>query len=74
MFNVMLESIVTWQEGVTGPGEASRSTVTILSPGFRTGWNVAAAQIIVGAAMPFTFSEGSTDTGIFTYFWYEAPF
>jgi hypothetical protein len=74
MFNLMLESVLTWQDAVTGPGKAATSTITILSPGFRTGWNVGAAQIIVGAAIPFTFSSGNTDTGIFTYFSYEAPF
>jgi hypothetical protein len=59
---------------VAGPGRTSTSAVTILSPGFRTGWNIGDAQVIVGAALPFTFSGGTTDTGIFTYFSYEAPF
>lgn len=74
MFNLMLESVVTWQEGVAGPGRTSKSTLAILSPGFRTGWNVGEAQIIVGAALPFAFNAGSTDMGLFTYFSYEAPF
>jgi hypothetical protein len=74
MFNLMLESLVTWQAAVAGPGQTSTSAVAILSPGFRTGWNIGDAQIIVGAALPFTFSGGTTDTGIFTYFSYEAPF
>jgi hypothetical protein len=74
MFNLMLESLVTWQDAVAGPGQTSTSAVTILSPGFRTGWNIGDAQVIVGAALPFTFSGGTTDTGIFTYFSYEAPF
>jgi hypothetical protein len=74
MFNLMLESLVTWQDAVAGPGQTSTSAVTIVSPGFRTGWNIGDAQIIVGAALPFTFNGGTTDTGIFTYFSYEAPF
>ena len=74
MFNLMLESAVSWQDAVAGPGRTSTSTLTILSPGFRTGWNVGDAQIIVGAALPLTFSGGTTDTGVFTYFSYEAPF
>jgi hypothetical protein len=74
MFNLMLESLVTWQDAVAGPGQTSTSTIAIVSPGFRTGWNVGAAQIIVGAAVPFTFANGTTDKGVFTYFSYEAPF
>ena len=53
---------------MAGPGQTSTSAITILSPGFRTGWNIGDAQVIVGAALPFTFSGGTTDTGIFTYF------
>ena len=56
------------------PARPRRRPSAILSPGFRTGWNIGDAQIIVGAALPFTFSGGATDTGIFTYFSYEAPF
>jgi hypothetical protein len=74
MFNLMFESVVTWQDAVVGPGQTSTSALTILSPGFRTGWNIGDAQVIVGAALPFTFSGGTTDTGVFTYFSYEAPF
>jgi hypothetical protein len=74
MFNLMLESVITWQDAVAGPGQTSTSAITILSPGFRTGWNIGDAQVIVGAALPFTFSGGTTETGVFTYFSYEAPF
>ena len=74
MFNLMLESVLTWQDSVAGPGQTASTTVTILAPGFRGGWNVGEAQIIIGAAVPFTFSQGSNDVGVFTYFSYEAPF
>jgi hypothetical protein len=74
MLNLMLESVVTWQAGMTGPAHVDHTTVTILSPGFRGGWNIGEAQIIVGAALPITFSAGTNDVGVFTYFSYEAPF
>lgn len=74
MLNLMLESVVTRQAGMTGPAHVDHTTVTILSPGFRGGWNIGEAQIIVGAALPITFSAGANDVGVFTYFSYEAPF
>lgn len=74
MLNLMLESVLSWQEAVTGPGRADYSKVATLSPGVRGGWNIGSAQVIVGAAFPVTFGPGSTDVGVFTYFSYEAPF
>jgi hypothetical protein len=74
MLNLMLESVLTWQEGVAGPGRTERLTVGVLSPGVRGGWNLGDTQIIVGAALPVTWADGSPNVGVFTYFSYERPF
>jgi hypothetical protein len=56
------------------PGLAERSAAFTLSPGARGGWNIGDHQLIVGAAIPITWTEGSTDTGAFFYLSYELPF
>ena len=41
----------------------------------RGGWNVAIdAQVIIGAAVPVTWTGGETSVGVFGYFSYELPF
>jgi hypothetical protein len=73
MLNLMLESVVQWEE--TGPaGAARREAVVTLAPGVRTGWNLSDAQVVVGVAVPIAFSGGTADAGIFGYFSYELPF
>ena len=71
MFNLMLESVVEWQEIAAVAG---RETVVVLSPGVRGGWNTGDAQTIVGAAIPASFSGGTTNVGVLGYFSYELPF
>jgi DtxR family Mn-dependent transcriptional regulator len=73
MFNVMLESVVAWEELVEGAATGREPVVTV-SPGFRTGWNTGNAQTIFGLAVPMTISESTTDVGVFGYFSYELPF
>jgi DtxR family Mn-dependent transcriptional regulator len=78
MLNVMLESALVFFETEVAPGvtrQTERNRSLTLSPGVRGGWNVAEdTQIIVGAAVPITWSEGSSSAGIFGYFSYELPF
>lgn len=74
MLNVMLESVVTWQAAVDGPGHASHNTLTLVSPGMRTGWNRGETQIVVGVAAPITWAAGRSNVGVFAYFSYEARF
>lgn len=62
MFNLMLESVVSIGESTT------------VSPGFRRAWNVGERQIVIGAAVPFTRSEGNGTAALLTYFSYELPF
>ncbi len=74
MFNLMLESVVTWREGVAGPGATDRNTSFTISPGVRGGWNIGDKQIVVGLAVPVFRANDETFTGLFGYFSYELPF
>ena len=73
MFNLMLESVIEWEEFVEGAA-TGREAVFTISPGFRTGWNTGDAQTIVGVALPASISAGSSSLGVFGYFSYELPF
>jgi DtxR family transcriptional regulator, Mn-dependent transcriptional regulator len=73
MFNLMLESVVEWEHVADGDATRREAGVT-LSPGFRTGWNVADTQTIVGFAVPVAISGDTTSAGVFGYFSYELPF
>jgi DtxR family Mn-dependent transcriptional regulator len=73
MFNVMLESVVQWEQLVEGD-EKRRDASVVLSPGFRTGWNVGDTQTIVGFAVPVAMSGDDTRAGVFGYLSYELPF
>jgi hypothetical protein len=55
-------------------GEAREKSFT-LSPGVRGGWDIGEQQLVVGAAVPFTWSGGGGhDTAAFFYLSYELPF
>ena len=73
MFNVMLESMVRFDELVDDAGTI-RETAFVLSPGARGGWNLGDQQLILGAAMPVTWIDGSAETGFLVYLSYELPF
>jgi hypothetical protein len=73
MFHLMVESVVSFDESVA-PAGTNRDTTYIVSPGFRGGWNVGDQQVIVGVAMPISWSGDTQDTGAFFYFSYELPF
>jgi hypothetical protein len=72
MFHLMLESVLSFDDSITETGTA-RDTAFTLSPGFRGGWNVGDKQVVVGVALPTTWSD-TTSTGAFFYFSYELPF
>jgi len=74
MFNLMLETLAEFEEGVDASGVAERANAFTVSPGFRTGWNVSDHQLIFGFAVPITFAADTTDTAAFVYFSYELPF
>jgi DtxR family Mn-dependent transcriptional regulator len=72
MFHLMLESVLSFDESIAEVG-TDRDTTFTLSPGFRGGWNVGDKQVVVGFALPTTWSD-TTNTGAFLYFSYELPF
>jgi hypothetical protein len=73
MLNLMLESVVAFDEFTTESGTA-RETFLTVSPGARGGWNVGDHQLVVGFAVPVTWASGESDTGAFVYLSYELPF
>lgn len=74
MLHAMLESVLTFDDGVAGPGITHRHRSFVVSPGLRGGWNVGDAQLVVGAAIPITRTQGDTSVAAFGYFSYELPF
>ena len=67
MLHLMLESVAVFDQTVLEQG-TGRETSFTLSPGFRGGWNVGDKQIIVGVAVPVTWTEDTQNTGAFFYF------
>jgi hypothetical protein len=74
MFNVMLETLAEFEQGIGATGAAERVNLFTVSPGFRTGWNISDHQLIVGFAVPITFAGDATDSAAFVYLSYELPF
>jgi len=73
MFNLMLESVLLFNELPDEEGTTRETTFT-LSPGARGGWNLGDQQLVLGAAMPITWVQGSAETGLLVYLSYELPF
>jgi DtxR family Mn-dependent transcriptional regulator len=69
MVHVMLESVFESEEEPSG-----RRSLFTASPGVRLGKNIGDAQIVLGAAVPITFSGDETEGAILLYFSYELPF
>lgn len=74
MFNVMLEALADWREEIVSVDDSARTTIGIISPGVRGGWNLGEKQLILGAALPITRASGDTFIGVFGYLSYELPF
>jgi DtxR family Mn-dependent transcriptional regulator len=75
MLNLMLESVLGFAADDTPEGNVGYTRVLTISPGVRGGWNVAKdAQVIIGAAVPVTWTSGQSSVGVFGYFSYELPF
>ena len=74
MFNVMLETVLRFEESVQDGSEIVDERSVIISPGFRRGWNIGDRQIVVGAALPVTNGASGTSAALLTYFSYELPF
>lgn len=74
MFNLMLESVLQFEDVPDIAGNTERHTVLTLSPGARGGWNLGDHQLILGAAAPITWAESESNAGILLYLSYELPF
>jgi hypothetical protein len=66
--------VVNFDELPTIAGTVRERAFT-LSPGVRGGWNFGDRQLILGLAVPITWTSAEdTDTAAFLYFSYELPF
>jgi DtxR family transcriptional regulator, Mn-dependent transcriptional regulator len=72
MLHLMLESFASFDQTVQEVG-TSRGTTVILSPGIRGGWDIGEKQVVLGLAVPITWSS-DTNAGVFVYASYELPF
>ena len=74
MLNAMLETVLIFDELPTVVGTVRDKSFT-LSPGVRGGWNFGDKQLILGFAVPITWTGGEdADTAAFFYLSYELPF
>ena len=74
MFNLMLESVLDFEQVAEPDGTKRRETAFTVSPGARGGWNLGDHQLILGAAVPITWVESDSTAGILLYLSYELPF
>jgi hypothetical protein len=74
MLNLMLESVLQFEQLPTADGGKTRETIFTLSPGARGGWNLGEHQLILGAAIPIVWIESDSSAGILLYMSYELPF
>ena len=73
--NLMLESIWTAEQEVTGPGQTGRSTTLLLSPGLRGAIDFASGlQVVPGIAFPFGVGSSRGERSVFVYLSFEHPF
>jgi DtxR family Mn-dependent transcriptional regulator len=72
MLHLMLESLWTSDQTIEETSIGREETFT-LSPGLRGGWDIGEKQVVLGLAIPITWSAG-VQTGVFGYASYELPF
>jgi hypothetical protein len=72
MFHFMLESVLNFAETIE-ERDVKRETIFTLSPGIRGGWDIGDKQVVLGVAVPITWTI-ETDAGLFVYASYELPF
>jgi outer membrane putative beta-barrel porin/alpha-amylase len=74
-FNLMLESVVNWEEDVDDSRHVDRTVAALISPGARYAFNLPNdLQIVLGAAVPIGLTSDSPDWGLFFYLSFEHPF
>ena len=71
-FNLMLESVASWDEEVNDNGRAERTVSAYVSPGFRYAFNHPGdAQTVIGVAAPIGVTSDSADYGVIFYASFE---
>ncbi len=74
-FNLMLESVVNWEEDAKDTRHVDRTVSALISPGARYAINLPNdLQIVVGAAVPVGLTSDSPDWGLFFYLSFEHSF
>lgn len=74
-FNLMLESVSSWEKDVDEAGNVERTVTALISPGARYAFNLPNdTQLVVGVAMPVGLTSDSPDWGLFFYFSFEHSF
>jgi hypothetical protein len=61
-------------EAIASTTGTSREAAYTLSPGARGGWNLGSHQMILGLAVPVTWTAGVRESALFGYLSYELPF
>ncbi len=74
MFNLLVEGVFESVESLVSTRDTGREGTVTLSPGARGGWNFGEHQMILGVAVPLTWTGGTTETAVFGYLSYELPF
>lgn len=69
MVHLMVETLFESEEDLDG-----RRSLFTVSPGVRVGHNIGDKQLVLGAALPVTFSPDDSEGAILLYFSYELPF
>lgn len=73
-FNVMLETIVSNDAAVTGPGTTARNTAVFMNPGVRWAHNFSSGlQIVPGIAYTIGLRDAGTQSGLLLYLSFEHP-
>jgi len=73
--NILLETIADWVESVNNMGRLERDFELTVLPGIRHAINFTDdSQLVIGAGVPFVFSNHSVDTGLFFYLSFEHKF
>jgi len=73
--NILLETIADWVESVNSMGRLERDFELTVLPGIRHAINFTDdSQLVIGAGVPFVFSNHSVDAGLFFYLSFEHKF
>lgn len=71
-FNLMVETIVNWDEEVDDSGQSERLVKALISPGFRYAFNHPHdMQTVIGLAVPIGLTDDTPEIGIFVYASFE---